>query len=186
MNHLTCFIADRTAGDHHGGLTDTFANYHDYTIDWQPEQLSWSIDGKVVRTVRKSDTFDSAGVPHYPTTPARIQFSIWPAGIPESAPGTVEWAGGMINWQDPDYVAAGQFYAMVQSVDVKCAPQQQAGTNFTSYVYASNQSVPEPAVAYSNRSTLLYGGATSLVSVGGSQTWIIGAVTMFLVVFHAF
>ena len=179
-------IPDRTAGDHHGGLSDTFANYHDYTIDWQPEELTWSIDGKVVRSVKKSDTVDSAGVAHYPSTPARIQFSIWPAGIPESAPGTVEWAGGMINWQDPDYVAAGQFYALVRSVNVECAPPQQAGTNFTSYVYSSNQTVPQPQIAYSNRSTLLNGGANSLVALGGSHGLIVGAVTMFLVVFHAF
>ncbi|CAI2189584.1 13991_t:CDS:1, partial [Funneliformis geosporum] len=45
----------------HGGIhpvspafTDAF---HNYTIDWQPEFIKWSIDGKVVRTLKKSDTF---------------------------------------------------------------------------------------------------------------------------------
>lgn len=33
--------------------------------------------------------------------------SLWPAGINTSAPGTVQWAGGMINWNDPDYQSAG-------------------------------------------------------------------------------
>ena len=33
--------------------------------------------------------------------------SLWPAGINTSAPGTIEWAGGMINWQDPEYQSAG-------------------------------------------------------------------------------
>lgn len=32
---------------------------------------------------------------------------IWPAGINGTAPGTIDWAGGMINWDDPDYKAAG-------------------------------------------------------------------------------
>ena len=36
--------------------------------------------------------------------------SIWPAGIPSSPQGTVEWAGGMINWQDPEYTAAGTYH----------------------------------------------------------------------------
>jgi len=44
-------------------------------IDWQRDTLTFSIDGKVVRTVKKSETFDSAGVAHYPTTPSRVQLS---------------------------------------------------------------------------------------------------------------
>lgn len=44
-------------------------------ISWQPDTLTFSIDGKAVRTVKKSDTIDSAGVAHYPTTPSRVQLS---------------------------------------------------------------------------------------------------------------
>lgn len=33
--------------------------------------------------------------------------SIWPAGISSEPQGTVQWAGGMINWNDPDYISAG-------------------------------------------------------------------------------
>ena len=33
--------------------------------------------------------------------------SLWPAGINTSAPGTIEWSGGLINWNDPDYTSAG-------------------------------------------------------------------------------
>ena len=72
-------------------LTDTFQNYHDFTvcffpritpltlnvcqIDWQPDTLKWLIDGAVVRTLKKSDTVNSAGVTNYPSTPSRIQLS---------------------------------------------------------------------------------------------------------------
>jgi hypothetical protein len=112
-------------------------------------------------------------------------YSIWPAGIESSAPGTVEWAGGMIDWDDPDYVAAGQFYAMVQSVTVLCAPPQQQGVNLTSYVYSSNQTVAEPLISYTNRSTHLKGSAVS-VGHGGMHGVIVGAVTLFLLVVHAF
>ena len=44
-------------------------------IDWQPDALTFSIDGKTVRTVKKTDTVDAKGVANYPTTPARIQLS---------------------------------------------------------------------------------------------------------------
>jgi len=84
-------------------LTDIYANYHDYTIDWQPETLRFLIDNKEVCSINKADTLKD-GVYQYPTTPARVQLSIWPAGI-SSMQGTVQWAGGMMNWQDPDYLA---------------------------------------------------------------------------------
>ncbi|KAF8583269.1 glycoside hydrolase family 16 protein [Ramaria rubella] len=136
-----------------GNLTDTFANYHDYTIDWQPDTLTFLIDGKVDRTVSKSDMKDA-----YPSTPARVQISIWPAGINTSAPGTIQWAGGMINWNDPDYVAAGHFYTLIQSVTINCS--DPAGSIFSgaqSYVYGANATVGSleiPAVLVTNQTTI--------------------------------
>ncbi|KAG5636834.1 hypothetical protein H0H81_006661 [Sphagnurus paluster] len=147
-------------GDITQGLSDTFSNYHDYTIDWQPTALTFSVDGKVVRTVNQADTVDKSGVSRYPNTPSRVQLSIWPAGIPSSAPGTVEWAGGMINWKDPDYVAAGHFYALVKSVTVKCGDKANRGANMTAYVYGTNLTSQTPSIAFSNQSTLLNGAAT--------------------------
>lgn len=38
----------------------------------------------------------------YPSTPSRVQISIWPAGISSSAQGTIDWAGGMIDWQSDE------------------------------------------------------------------------------------
>ena len=84
------FVAQQRDGGVHGNLTDTFSNFHDYTvsislfpvysddadgmaqIDWQQDQLNFLIDGQVVRTVQKSDTVVN-GVSQYPTTPARFQ-----------------------------------------------------------------------------------------------------------------
>ena len=42
-------------------------------VDWQPDTLTWLIDGNVVRTLKRSDTINSNGVALYPSTPARIQ-----------------------------------------------------------------------------------------------------------------
>ncbi|KJA25634.1 glycoside hydrolase family 16 protein [Hypholoma sublateritium FD-334 SS-4] len=143
-------IPATTAGGTSGGLTDTYSNFHAYTLDWQPDTLTWSIDGTVVRTLQKSDTIDASGVAHYPTTPARVQLSMWPAGINGTAAGTVEWAGGMIDWADPDYVAAGgQFYALVQSVDIN-----------------GNRSAATPTILYTNESSMLNGGGRT-APVGG-------------------
>jgi len=161
-------------GQTHSGLSDTFSNYHDYTIDWQPDALTFSIDGKAVRTVKKTDTINSTGIANYPSTPSRVQLSLWPAGIPGTPQGTVDWAGGMIDWNDPDYVSAGHFYALVHSVAIKCTGTQpvSATSNLTSYVYGGNRSDTAPTIIYSNSSTMVNAasgrfGTPVVGSVGG-------------------
>jgi len=162
-------------------LTDTYANYHNYTIDWQPDALTWEIDGNVVRTVKKSDLGGA-----YPSAPSRIQISIWPAGIAGEPSGTVEWAGGMINWNDPDYIAAGnQFYARFNSITVECndAAFGAVPSNAVSYVYGANTTsggIIMPGVALTNQSTML-NGATGAHSNGMGMwafwsTVVVGAV----------
>lgn len=89
---------------------------HTYEVDWTPEQLTWSVDGKVLRTLNKNDTYNSTDkFYHYPQTPARIQLSLWPAGLSTNAKGTIDWAGGLINWNS-QYMQNGYYYAMVDSV----------------------------------------------------------------------
>ena len=66
-------LADVTIGTSEGPINSTFDSYHDYTIDWKPDTLTWSIDGQVVRTINKKDTMDSQGVAHYPSTPSLVE-----------------------------------------------------------------------------------------------------------------
>jgi beta-glucanase (GH16 family) len=169
-------IPATTAGGTHGGLTDTFSNYHEYTIDWQPDALNFLIDGKNVRTVKKSDTMVN-GVANYPSTPARVQLSVWPAGIAGSAQGTIDWAGGMIDWTTSDYTAAGQYYALVNSVEIKCTNAQTvpANSDIVSYSYAGNRSSTNPTIVYTNHTTLL-NAAGRLSPVGGATTAVFALV----------
>jgi len=107
--------------------------------------------------------------------PYHLLYRIWPAGIPSSPPGTVEWAGGMINWQDPDYVSAGHFYAQYHSVTIKCTGTQKvaAGSDLVSYVYGGNRSDPAPTIVYSNRTTLLNAASGRFGAVGGTGTMLV-------------
>ncbi|KAI0300140.1 glycoside hydrolase family 16 protein, partial [Multifurca ochricompacta] len=150
-------IPAKTQGQVESGISDTYSNYHAFTIDWQQDNLTFLVDDKVVRTVNKADVIDANGVAHYPTTPASIQISLWPAGINTSAPGTVEWAGGMIDWQDSDYQSAGHFYALVKSVEVQCNDPVPPSPNVTSYIYGANSSALTPDIIFSNQSALLNG-----------------------------
>lgn len=145
-------------GGYHDGIGDAHADFHDYTIDWQPETLSWYIDGQQVRSITKESTLKN-GKYEYPTTPARIQLSIWAAGIPEMPAGTVEWADGMIDWTNPDYVAWGnQYVVIVESVTVQCDDVLPIGPETVSYVYGANDTFGIPQVFASNETTSLNSG----------------------------
>ncbi|THU87755.1 glycoside hydrolase family 16 protein [Dendrothele bispora CBS 962.96] len=177
-------IPQQTHGDTSKDLTDTFQNYHDYTIDWQPDSLTFSIDNNVVRTVKASD-FQSNGANQFPNTPSRIQLSLWPAGIDSMPSGTVEWAGGMINWDDSDYQSAGHFYALVKQITIQCNDQQSANgttkqSDTTGYVYGSNSTSEQPSVAFTNSSTLI-NGAVSMRGVEVTGLKVVGMVVTALV-----
>ena len=99
---------------------DTSSTQHTYTIDWSPDSIKWSVDGKVLRSLNRADTWNAtANRWFYPQTPARIMISLWPAGISSNGQGTIDWSGGMIDWNSP-YMKNGYYYAMVNEVVVDC------------------------------------------------------------------
>jgi len=83
----------------------------------------------------------------------------------------------MINWNDPDYQAAGHFYALVNSVSIQCADAQNVSAipNITSYVYGGNASNHNiPIILLSNRTTLLKGSAGRAVPLQGGMMLTLG------------
>ncbi|KAI9296337.1 concanavalin A-like lectin/glucanase [Neoconidiobolus thromboides FSU 785] len=104
---------DYTKGVYIPNSYNTYQEFHDYGINWTQDELSWLIDGKVVRTVKKSETGEK-----FPNTPTNIYFSIWDGGA--SAAGTRDWAGGQINWQDSEIVKNGYIAMEVESITYSC------------------------------------------------------------------
>lgn len=70
---------------------DTFNNFHIYKVDWTPNKISWSIDGKVFNVLDKSKMGNNSY--RFPNTPSRIQFGVW------HALNSKDWAGdSTIDW----------------------------------------------------------------------------------------
>ncbi|KAF2156424.1 glycoside hydrolase family 16 protein [Myriangium duriaei CBS 260.36] len=137
-------------------VSNTVSNSHTYTIDWQPDQLTWSIDGNVLRTLKKSDTYNTTDKQyHYPQTPSRVQLSLWPAGLASNGQGTIDWSGGLVNWDSP-YMANGYYYAQVFDVNVQCydPPSDATKTGTKSYYYNNVLGI-ENTVVISNNNTIL-------------------------------
>ncbi|KAI3402547.2 UTR2 [Candida oxycetoniae] len=102
-------------------VNDTFEYYHLYEIDWHEDHVDWIVDNEKVRTLNRADTWnDTTKRYDFPQTPSRIQFSLWPGGDPSNGLGTIEWAGGEIDWNSPDIQDYGYFYARLAEIKVEC------------------------------------------------------------------
>ncbi|KAA8917718.1 hypothetical protein TRICI_000157 [Trichomonascus ciferrii] len=104
------------------GVSNTYDNYHTYEIDWQPEAIHWSIDGTAVRTLKREDTYNETTKSyHFPQTPSSIYLSLWPGGSSKNGEGTVQWAGGPIDWSMKELVEKpGYLWAAIDSISIKC------------------------------------------------------------------
>lgn len=121
--------------------SNTYENYHSYGVDWYEDRLEWYLDDKKVRTLFKNGTYNSTSKRYnYPQTPSRIQFSLWPGGASSNAQGTIEWAGGAINWDSDDIKKYGYYYAYIKDIKVKAfdLPEKVRldGSNDTSKLHA--------------------------------------------------
>lgn len=151
-------------GAKHGGIANTLTTEHEYEIDWTPDKITWSIDGKQVRTQQKSDTWNVTSNRYdYPQTPARVQLSLWPAGLPTNGEGTIEWGGGLVDWNS-QYVTNGYYYAAFSEVRMQCY-NPPSGANVqgsVSYTYDD--------VAATNDTVVIGNKPTVLKSLLGSGT----------------
>jgi beta-glucanase (GH16 family) len=130
-------FADHNSGNI-TGVSNTNTEWHDYEIRWTPDKIEWYLDGKLGRTQKKSDTWNAtANQWDYPQTPARVQLSIWPGGAASNGQGTIDWAGGPIDWDSDAIKNDKYYYANVAEVSIECyQTKTPPGTNSgTSYTY---------------------------------------------------
>lgn len=138
-------------------VSDTFNEWHTYEIDWTPEKITWSIDGKAVRVKKREETFNKTSNQYaYPQTPSRVQLSLWPAGLPSNAEGTVNWGGGLVDWKHEDIQNHGYYYAMFDEVTMECydPPKGAKIEGSKSYVFTDAKGT-EDTVKITNKDTVL-------------------------------
>lgn len=157
-------IPDYTHSANITDVSDTNANFHEYEIQWTPDDITWLVDGKVGRVQKKSDTWNAtANQWDFPQTPARLQLSIWPGGASTNAKGTIDWAGGPIDWNSADIQRDGYYYATFGEVDIECyQTNSPPGTNSgKSYTYKDARGTNDTVVDGDDNTIL-----TSLLGTG--------------------
>ncbi|SPO42885.1 related to UTR2 - cell wall protein [Moesziomyces antarcticus] len=131
-------------------------DWHTYTIDWSPNRLRWLIDGTVVRTLYRKNTLNAKdGLYHYPSSPMRLQLSIWGAGDGTFQQGTVDWAGGLIDWNK---APNGRFINMVKEVTITCNDPDDVRDSRPNYAFSAKQvnaQNGQPKVLSTSRSSIL-------------------------------
>lgn len=109
------------------------------------------------RTLQKSSTFNKTDNQyHYPQTPARVQLSLWPAGLSKNGVGTVDWAGGLIDWNADDPKTNGYYYSMYKSISIECydTPSGANVTGSKSYLYTDRKGL-NSSISLTNDDTIL-------------------------------
>jgi hypothetical protein len=103
----------------------------------------------------------------YPQTPSRVQLSLWPAGLASNGEGTVDWAGGLVDWNSQDIKNNGYYYATFQSVTISCYNATSApGTNTgVSYTYNGNTGTNDTVVDGTDKTVL-----SSFLATGTNMT----------------
>jgi len=137
--------------------TDTFSDFHTYEIDWQYDSITWSVDGQVGRVKYRNETYNATtGNYEFPQTPSRVQLSLWPGGLATNGKGTIEWSGGLIDWDSEDIQKYGYYYAVVKDVTVECynPPPNANVQGKNSYIYTDMKAV-NTSIEESNKSPIL-------------------------------
>lgn len=163
----------------HGGniSTDaTFDEWHTYEIDWSEDAIVWKVDGKTGRTLKKSDSYNSTSKQFdFPQTPSRVQLSLWPGGLASNDIGTINWAGGKIDWiNHEDIKDPGYYYVQVKEVIVECydPPSDATKKGSKSYYYNSVAGL-QKNVVISDKNTVLksfLGSGTDMEAAASSAS----------------
>ncbi|KAM3514992.1 hypothetical protein MY11210_001351 [Beauveria gryllotalpidicola] len=99
---------DYNRGQFHA-VKGTQTDWITYAIDWTKDRIIWTVDGKVVRELKRQDAEPN----QYPETPMQLKFGAWAGGdAARNPPGTVQWARG------PTDFSKGPFTMAVKSLRV--------------------------------------------------------------------
>lgn len=114
----------------YSAIANPQSTFNTYTIDWSPEAVVWSIDGKVVRTLTSASAGNGKT---FPQTPMQIKLGTWDAGAAASPTGTVQWAGGYTPFGSGSGAPYKAYYKSVKVTD-----RSNGVSGATSYTYGDD------------------------------------------------
>ena len=101
-------------------VDNTQGEWHTYSLEWTSEQITWAVDGTVLRTLTPAD----ADPGQYPQTPMQLRIGSWAGGDPSNPPGTITWAEGPTNYADGPFT---MYVSKVSMVDYSTGTSYKYG-----------------------------------------------------------
>jgi beta-glucanase (GH16 family) len=80
-------------------------NFYNYTVHWTADKIDWYIESKLVRTLPYASANDGK---NFPQTPMNVRLGIWSGGDASNSNGTIEWAGGLTDYDKGPYTMTVQ------------------------------------------------------------------------------
>jgi beta-glucanase (GH16 family) len=142
-------------------VSNPIGDYHTYTIKWTRDRLDWIIDGTTVRTLMAKDAKGCSG---YPQSPMQVKLGTWVAGKSSAAPGTIEWAGGLANFD------SAPFNAYYKSIRVQDFMGGGDAKEATEYVYTDRTGSWQSIKVVNDGKAVDNGSKDSSSSSSGSAT----------------
>ncbi|UNI13793.1 Licheninase [Purpureocillium takamizusanense] len=106
---------------------------HTYSIEWTSKYVKWIIDTQTVRTLTYEQAMAKGGAAGFPQTPMQVKLGTWIAGRPDASPGTVQWAGGYVDWSQAPFNA---YFRSINITDY--AGADSYGKDAKQYVYGDH------------------------------------------------
>lgn len=84
-------------GAYHAVEVPPMSTFVRYGIEWYPQKLVWTVNGRVVRELSRDNPQG------FPSSPMTIKLSLWAGGDPGNEEGTIWWAGGETSYNELPY-----------------------------------------------------------------------------------
>ncbi|KOS12993.1 cell wall glucanase [Malassezia pachydermatis] len=126
--------------------------FHNYTIDWTPSNVSWAVDNQIIRTLQRQNAGNM-----FPRSPSRVVFALYGTSSGSSKQ-EKDWANGILSYQDKGYQDRGYFAQELSHVTINCPDLKLSNVSLTgvgaqpvAYYYTGkySQSSQEPEFALS-------------------------------------
>ncbi|KOS22977.1 putative glycosidase [Escovopsis weberi] len=85
--------------------------FHKYSVEWTSQAVTWLIDDVPVRSLTAAQANNGATLPQ---TPMQVKLGTWVAGRKDAPEGTVQWAGGLTDFDKAPFLG---YYKSISIVD---------------------------------------------------------------------
>lgn len=100
-------------------------DFHDYTIEWAPDKITWKVDNNIIRNVLRKDAQGK-----FPRSPSRVLFTA--SGVQENdAKSKKNWANGTLSFSKASFQQRGYYSHELSHLRINCASSKVANVNTT-------------------------------------------------------